>query len=839
MDLLDFLSEASSIFVLMDKSQLFSTPEADEWIEVILPLAVPKVYTYSVPAHFKGAVSPGCRIEVVFGVNKKYAGIVKRFVDKPDFPTKDILHVIDEEPIVIDEQLALWQWISRYYMCSEGEVMIAALPAHLKLSSESVIQFNEEYGDDFSTLNDEEYLIAEALLLKKELRISEVKNISSLVNVLPVLKRLVEKGVCFIFEALEDDYKAKKESFIMLNPDYESDEALEELIPKLERAPKQLALLLAYLHFQKTEGEVKQTDLLKKSDATTSHLKGLLDKRILIAELRAVDRLPVLPKINELDFELSVQQEKAFNQLEKALEVKNVCLLFGITGSGKTLIYMKLIHRMITQNKQSLYLLPEITLTTQIIRRLRKNFGGNIAIYHSKFNNKERMEIWNKVKNQEVKVVIGARSALFLPYKNLGLVIVDEEQDTSYKQQDPAPRYHARDAAIFYAGLFGAKVVLGSATPSLETYHNTKKEKYGIVKLNERFGQGKLPVIQIIDLKTIAAPKSQKIMISPPLKEAMEQSLKLKKQIILFQNRRGYSPMLICGMCGYIPKCMHCDVSLTLHKSSGKLHCHYCGSVYSRLINCPACGSSDWRERNFGTEKIEEELMKDFREARIARMDVDAVRGKHAHDDLIKLFEQHRIDILAGTQMVVKGLDFENVNLIGVLDADALINFADFRVHERAFQLMEQVSGRAGRKDNLGRVLIQATKTDSPVLGWVKNHDYEGFYENEIKLREQFYYPPFSRLLKITLKHKKKDVVMSAAFDLAADLEKHFKNIVGPAEPVISRIRNQYLMDILLKLAPDRKKLDSQKEVIRNLIMLLKSNKEFRSVVVLPDVDPY
>ncbi len=817
---------------------MFADSEPAKWIEVILPLAVPKLYTYSVPQHFHEQILPGCRVEVVFGTNKKYAGIVRRFVSRPDFSTRDIISVIDQDPIVYDEQMNLWQWMSDYYMCSEGEVMIAALPAHLKLSSESIIQFNDEYGDDFSALGDEEYLIAEALLLKKELRISEVKDISSLVNVLPVLKRLVEKGVCFIFEALEDDYKRKKEYFITMNAVYETDGAMHDLMSKLERAPKQLELLLSFLHFQRTEGEVKQKDLLKKSNATISHLKGLLDKQILFAELRAVDRLPALPKINELDFELSEHQNRAFKELTEQLMIKDVCLLFGITGSGKTLIYMKLIHRMIARNKQTLYLLPEITLTTQIIRKLQKNFGGNIAIYHSKFNNKERMEIWNKVKNQEVKVVIGARSALFLPFKDLGLVIVDEEQDTSYKQQDPAPRYQARDAAIYYAGLFGAKVVLGSATPSLETFHNTEKGKFGIVKLNERFGEGKLPVIQVVDLKAIAVPRNQKVIISPQLKEEIFTALKKKKQVILFQNRRGYSPMLICGMCGYIPKCAHCDVSLTLHKSSGKLHCHYCGNIYSRLIKCPACGSSDWRERNFGTEKIEEELMKIFDDARIARMDVDAVRGKHAHDDLIKLFEQHRIDILAGTQMVVKGLDFENVSLIGILDADALINFADFRVHERAFQLMEQVSGRAGRKDNQGKVLIQATKTDSPVLGWVKNHDYQGFYENEIKLREQFFYPPFSRLLKIVLKHKKKDIVTAAAFDLALMLEKEFKNIIGPAEPIIGRIRNQYLMDILLKLAPDRKQLNIQKEIIKNLIVLLKSKKDFKSVIVLPDVDP-
>jgi primosomal protein N' (replication factor Y) len=778
-------------------------------------------------------------VEVVFGVNKRYAGLIKRIVPAPGFETKDIINIIDKEPIIFGQQLELWEWMSHYYMCSEGEVMAAALPAHLKLSSESVIQFNDEYGDDFSALNDEEYIIAEALLMKKELRISEVKNISNLVHVYPALKRMVEKGVCYIFESLDDEYKPKKETFIRLNPGLEGEEEMRALLERLDRAPKQMALLLSYLHLQKTEGEVIQSELLKKSNAAPSHLKGLLDKGVLIAESRTVDRVPTLPKINKPDFQLSDNQAEALKDVTRELNDKKICLIHGITGSGKTMLYMQLIHGIITENKQALYLLPEITLTTQVIRKLRNCFGGNIAIYHSKFNNKERMEIWDKVKNREVKVVIGARSALFLPFRDLGLIIIDEEQDTSYKQQEPAPRYNARDAAIFYSGLFNARVVLGTATPSLETYYNTEKGKYGIVRLEERYGDAHLPEIEIVDMKTVMKPKKEKVIVSPALKDAMENALKNHHQTILFQNRRGYSPFLICGMCGYIPKCVHCDVSLTLHKSSNKLHCHYCGTVYSRLLKCPACGSSDWRERNFGTEKIEEEILKLFPHARVARMDIDSVRGKHAHDELIKIFEQNRIDILVGTQMVVKGLDFDNVMLIGVPDADALLNFADFRVNERAFQLMEQVSGRAGRKEGRGKVLIQAVKTDHPVLSWVKAHDYALFYENEKKVRKQFFYPPFSRIIKIILKHKKQEIVHSAAQELAVLLQKYFAHITGPAEPVIGRIRNQYLMDIMLKLAPDRKKLVVQKETIKNCITLLKAKKQFKSVVVIPDVDPY
>lgn len=822
----------------MDSAALFQGQEKRNWIEVILPLAVPIVYTYSVPDHLMENIQPGIRVEVVFGANKRYAGLVKRVVGKPPFETKDIINVIDTEPVIFPMQLTLWEWMSQYYMCTAGEVMAAALPAHLKLSSESIIQFNDDYGDDFSALNDEEFLIAEALLIKKQLKISEVKSISNLINVYPALKKMVEKGVCYIFETLDDEYKPKKETFITLNPEYNDEEEMRLLVERLERAPKQLALFLSYLHFQKTEGEVVQSELLKKANATTSHLKGLLEKEVLLAESRNVDRLPALPKINQLDFELSKVQQEALTKVKGELDSKNICLVHGVTGSGKTMLYMEIISEMISQNKQALYLLPEITLTTQIIKKLQKCFGGNIAIYHSKFNNKERMEIWNKVKNGEVRVVIGARSALFLPFKDLGLIIVDEEQDASYKQQDPAPRYNARDTAIYYAGLFGARVILGTATPSLETYHNTEKGKYGMVKIDERFGEAQMPAIEIIDLKTIMRSGQQKVILSPQLKEALGKSLQERHQSIIFQNRRGYSPFLICGMCGYIPKCMYCDVSLTLHKTSNKLHCHYCGTVYSRLLKCPACGSSDWKERNFGTEKIEEILAEDFPKARIARMDVDAVRGKYAHDELIKLFEQNRIDILVGTQMVVKGLDFANVMLIGIPDADALLNFADFRVNERAFQLMEQVSGRAGRKEGAARVLIQASKTDHPVLSWVKDHNYQLFYENEIAVRRQFYYPPFSRIIRIILKHKKKPVVHDAAQELALLLQKYFTHITGPAEPIVGRVRSQYLMDIMLKLAPDRKKLEAQKETIKNCVLLLKSRKEFKSVIVVSDVDP-
>ena len=810
-----------------------------KWVEVILPLAVPITYTYSIPQSLEGKVKVGCRVEVVFGKNKKYAGIIKSIrTDAPEFETKNILSVIDDEPVIYAKQLQLWKWISDYYMCSEGEVMSAALPTHLKLSSEAVLIYNEDYGEEFTDLDDEEYMLAEALLIKKELKITEVQQIANIVHVYPLIKRLIEKRVCFIWESLSDRYKEKKENFIFLNPDFDSDEKLNGLMDELSRAPKQLELLLAFLHFSKTEGEVSQAKLLKKSGATVAQLKGLTAKNVLLVQSRSIDRIQSLPKKMDISFQLNPYQEKALEQINFSFEQKDVCLLHGVTSSGKTQLYIKQIEQFVSEGKQVLYLLPEITLTAQIIRRLQVYFGGNIAIYHSKFNNNERIEIWNKIKTGELKIILGARSALFLPFINLGLIVVDEEHDSSFKQQDPAPRYNARDAAIYYASLFKAKVLLGSATPSLESYFNAQKGKYGLVHLYERYGGTALPEIRIIDTKTVAASKQGKVMISPQLKAEMGLALKKEKQIILFQNRRGYSPFMICGTCSFIPQCKNCAVTLTLHKFSNKLHCHYCGNTYPKLITCPACGSVNWKEKNFGTEKVEEELTEDFPDNRIARMDVDAVRGKNAHDTLIKLFEQHRIDILAGTQMVVKGLDFENVSLVGILDADGLLNFADFRVNERAFQLMEQVSGRAGRKADQGLVLIQASKIDHPVLQFVKEHNYKQFYEYEMAMRRQFFYPPYSRLIRLVLKHVLKDVVYAAAEALSVSLEKDFAHLVGPAAPIINRVRNMFLMEMIIKLDQDAERLKVQKIVISNHINLLKANKNFRSVVVIVDVDP-
>lgn len=832
----------------------FADMEPATWAHVILPLALPTVYTYGVPAHLAEKANVGCRVEVIFGRNKKYAGIIKDITtSKPSYQTKPILNILDDAPLLYPQQLELWEWMSNYYMCSEGEVMAAALPTNFKLSSETILVYNEEIGEDFAALDDEEFLVAEALLIKKQLHLTEVQQVLDATHVYPVIKRLIDKQVCFIWEELSERYKIKKENYVLLHPQYQREEALAAVLNDWKGAPKQMELLLAFLHLQKTEGDVVQAALLKKANATAAQLKGLVDKQLLLVEKRAVDRIASLPKDVTIDFELSEKQVQSLAEIRECFNSKSVCLLHGVTGSGKTQLYVKLMEEAFSKGQQVLYLLPEIALTAQIIRRLQKHFGGNITIYHSRFNNHERIELWNKIRTGEVKIVLGARSALMLPFKDLGLVIVDEEQDASYKQQDPAPRYNARDAAIYYASLFksadkpaGARVLLGSATPGVESFFNAKLGKYGYVYLDERFGGITLPAVEIVDTRQVAQKARPdnpvgrgKVMISPQLKEAIQNELDADKQVILFQNRRGYNPYLICGTCGYIPQCTHCDVSLTLHKYSNKLHCHYCGSTYPKLVTCPACGSNNWQEKNFGTEKIEEQLEEDFEKYKIARMDVDSVRGKTAHDNLIQLFEQKRIDILVGTQMLVKGLDFEKLSLVGILDADGLLSFADFRVNERAFQLMEQVSGRAGRKHAQGKVIIQAMNVHHPILQMVKEHDYNKFYQYEIENRKEFFYPPFSRIIMLTLKHKLKDTVTAAAEKLVSLLQQDMKDfVVGPAAPMIGRVRNQYLMEIMLKLPKEHGKSQVYKQLIRNNINLLQTEKQYRAVHIIADVDP-
>jgi primosomal protein N' (replication factor Y) len=809
------------------------------YAEIIIPLALPKNYTWAIPSEMSEGVMIGMRVEVMLGSNKRYAGIIKRIVtEKPaSFNPKPILGVLDDEPIVFQAQLDLWEWMANYYMCTEGEVMQAAIPSHLKISSESVFIVNEEAELDGQHLSDSEYIISEALQIKKQLSLVEIQKLLDKKSVYPVINKLIQKGICSVLETMHDKYTIKFENVLHLHTNYKSEAELEKLMNDWSRAPKQLALLLSFLHLQKTEGQVQQKALLEKSGAANAQLKALVDKGILVVEKRKVDRLSVDLSLGNANLhQLSPQQQLAFDSITEQMKTHSVNLLHGITGSGKTQIYAALIEKAIQSNQQALYMLPEIALTAQMIRRLKQYFGGKIAIYHSKFNPNERVEIWNKVKSGEVKIVLGARSALFLPYKNLSLIIVDEEHDPSYKQQDPAPRYQARDTAIYYANQLGAKVVLGSATPSIETYYNAKQNKFGYYHLNERFSEGALPKMTIVDTKK---QSDQSAILTPYLLEAIQATVANNKQVILFQNKRGYAPYIICETCGWIPHCKQCDVSLTLHKAKHLLSCHYCGASYPVVHTCEACGKQSFKQKSFGTEQIEEKLSKALPHIRIARMDLDNVKGKNEHDQLIQLFEQRQIDVLVGTQMVAKGLDFENVDLVGIVDADSLLNFNQYRVNERAFQMMEQVSGRAGRKNDQGRVIVQLSQTNHPVIEFVKDHDYKAFYQFEINNRKHFAYPPFSRLMSILFKHKENHIAEEAANHFLQSLDPMIqKTVMGPAQPIINRIRNKYIWELCVKISKQPQQLQIAKKQLLHFIHLIAVHPRYKSVQIIIDIDP-
>jgi len=676
--------------------------------------------------------------------------------------------------------------------------------------------------------------------LENDITLDEVQKIVQEKSAWKIVNSLIDKKLVSVYENLYENYKPKKENFVFLVEEYQPEEKLKLLFEILEKAPKQLHLLLTYLHLVKTEKNVLQADLLKHANASQPQLKALCEKGIFEVKKLEVDRLQTEYKGELIENVLSEIQQKAYEEIQLGFAEKKPVLLKGITGSGKTHIYFQLIKDCIQQGKQALYLLPEIALTTQIIRKLRATFGDKIGIYHSRFSNNERVEVWQKIQHQKYDVVIGARSALMLPFAHLGLIIVDEEHDTSYKQQDPAPRYHARDSAIYLANQAEANIVLGSATPSVESYYNAKQNKYKLVELAARFGEGKLPAIHFIDSKKEQVEKRMKGIFSQTLIDEIQKSIQSKKQVILFQNRRGYSPFLQCTTCGWVPQCKYCDVSLTYHKVTDQLHCHYCGSKSPIIKICLACGGNRILAKSFGTEKIEEEIKQQFPNARVQRFDWDAMRTKNKYQEIIRLFEKQEIDILVGTQMVVKGLDFEHVNLVGVLNADSLLSYPDFRVNERVFQLLEQVSGRAGRKDGDGNVFIQAYKVNNPTLLKVQEHDFENFFLEELAGRKDFQYPPFTRLIKITLKHRDQKTVLDAAQKLGLDLAELPKTILfGPAEPPIARVRNLFIQEILLKINRDSDHVKQIKSTLKEKISMLNITKNFSTVNVQVDVDPF
>ena len=827
----------------MDRITLF--------VDVILPLPVPGLFTYRVPAELNEQVEKWKRVVVQFGKKKIYTAIVANVHDIPpkNYAVKYILSVLDQNPVMNSIQFEFWNWMSSYYMCEPGEVMNVAIPSALKLASETAIVLNPIFKMDIDALNEKEFLIVEALDIQKKLTLTEIEHIVEQKKIIPIIKGLIEKNIVVIEEELKERYKPKKETFIKIAKEYRSEGKLREAFNQLEkRAFRQLEVLMTIISLsnfgQQQEKEVKQTELTKNPNFTISIINTLKKKGILEIYSKTTSRLDesfatALPD----DILLSTDQQTACNQIQQFFEENNVALLHGITSSGKTEIYIKLIKHILDQGKQVLYLLPEIALTTQIINRLRKYFGNKVGVYHSRYNENERVEIWNNVLQSDVKktnyqVILGPRSALFLPYKNLGLIIVDEEHDYSYKQFNPAPRYNARDAAVYLASLHKADVVLGSATPSIESYYNTKIGKYSLIELNQRYGDIQLPEILVADVKKETRQKTMKSHFSSFLMEHVTEALNNHEQVILFQNRRGFSLRLECETCNWMPECKNCDVTLIYHKQINLLKCHYCG--YSRKVpeRCDSCGSAHIHMRGFGTEKVEDELEIFFPDARIKRMDLDTTRSKHAYQSIINDFEERRINILVGTQMVTKGLDFDNVSVVGILNADNMIHFPDFRSYERSFQLMAQVSGRAGRKNKQGKVVIQSWNPYHSVIRDVIGHDYKAMYSSQILERRNFKYPPFYRLISIHLKHKDTRLLNEAAKEFAMLLrEKLGKRVLGPEYPLVARIKNLYIKNVLIKLERDETLAGYKKDII-NIIDTFKRESSYKSVKIIIDVDP-
>lgn len=818
--------------------------------ELLLPVPVPKLFTYRVPAQFNDVIQTGQRAIVPFGDRKVLTGVIISLSHQPptDYTAKSLLDVLDAFPSVNPVQLRFFEWIAQYYVCSSGEVLNAALPSGLKLSSESKVQLNPAFDlESQDHLLTEKELILLRRLQHEPLEYSDISKLLEVKNVYNILKSLVKKEAIILYEEVRDKYKPKTERRVRLTEEFLDAEKIEEVFEKLSSKPKQEAVLLRYLQLVPVLSDKSRNDtgcpksvLLDAPDISEASLNTLVKNNILEFFDRIVSRFPDDIQGTGAASVLSPEQQHAFNEILTSFNSHQTTLFQGITGSGKTEIYINLIRQALDSGSQVLYLLPEIALTTQIVQRLKKVFGNQMGVYHSRFSDNERVEVWNGVLEGKFRFIVGVRSSVFLPFDNLGLVIVDEEHETSYKQQEPAPRYHARDAAVMLAQLHHAKALLGSATPSVESYFNARQGRYGYVTLNQRYGNAVLPVIRIADMGMERKRKTIKGEFSGLLLRNIQETLSKGEQVIIFQNRRGYSPVMSCEDCGWVPQCVNCAVSLTYHQFRHALICHYCGYREKIPAACPVCSSTRLKTVGYGTEKLEEELNFEFPETSIRRMDLDTTRSKTGYETIIGEFEKGDTQILVGTQMVTKGLDFDRVSLVGIFNADRMLHFPDFRSHERAFQLITQVSGRAGRRDKAGTVIIQTSSPSHPLLQLILRNDLDRFYDNELRDRQQHGYPPFTRLIEITAKHIDKKNCVSSANHLAAMLREQLSGvrILGPAEPLIGKIRNQYLMTILLKIPKGKVDLSFIKKTIADIVNTLNAEKEHRNTRFIVDVDP-
>lgn len=816
-----------------------------KYVDVIVPLPVMGQFTYAVPEELEGKVEWGCRVIVPFGAKKYYTGIVIRTDTTPsgEYETKEVSEVLDTHPILLKHQFAFWKWMADYYLCTWGDVYNAAVPSGMKIESETRVEGNPDF-EASAPLSEKEQKVLDLLGQGKAQDIARLEKESRIRNLLPVIKSLLDKEAVRIKEELKQNYKPRTEARVRLTERMRNERNLHIQLDLLSRAKKQQAVLMKYLelsHWEegKEPEEVSRTRLLEAAQTASSVLNGLVEKEILEIYLHETGRLCTDDAGTTQVNTLSQAQQTALNTILHSFAQKNVCLLHGVTASGKTEIYIHLISQVLEAGKQVLYLLPEIALTTQITERLRRVFGNRLGIYHSKFPDAERVEIWQKqLSDSPYDVILGVRSSIFLPFQKLGLVIIDEEHETSYKQQDPAPRYHARNAAIMLASIFGAKTLLGTATPSIETYYNARQGKYGLVELNERHRQIQLPHIELVDIKELGRKKRMNGQFSPLLLQKIKEALESKEQVILFQNRRGFAPMIECRTCGWVPKCRNCDVSLTYHKRLNQLTCHYCGYTYQVPAVCPACEGTELVNRGFGTEKIEDDIRQLFPEARVARMDLDTTRSRTAYEKIISDFEEGRTDILIGTQMVSKGLDFDRVSVVGILNADSMLNYPDFRSHERAFQLMAQVAGRAGRRNRQGLVVLQTKSPDLPLIRQVLDNNYRELYEDQLTERRLFRYPPFYRLIYVYLKHRKEEVAEQAAAQMAAYLRNGLGDrVLGPDKPPVARIQALFIRKIMVKVEQEAS-LQKIRLYLTEVQRAIVADERFRTVNVYYDADP-
>ncbi|MFM7731279.1 MAG: primosomal protein N' [Flavobacteriales bacterium] len=819
--------------------------ESNRYAEVILPQALPRLLTYRIPAEMSAIARIGMRVVVPLGRKKLLAGIIRNIVDTSEFAqdAKEIESFLDDLPIVHESQLQQWEWVADYYGCYVGEVMAVALPAALKLSSETWYVW---VGDDDQSLNDQESRLKEAMLARGKMNIEDVMNALDLRNPHALLKRLIAAGRIKSEEELREKFKPKVAEFILLHPAYSDDISLRACFDELEksRAVKQSELLLHFLSVTKwvagSHAECPRSALLKHG-FSAGVIQGLIERSVFIQESREVGRLTSNQIASAATHGLSEAQQLALTQIRSGFGDKQVALLHGVTSSGKTEIYSALIEERIAKGEQVLFLVPEIALTTQLIHRLQRFFGKRLGVYHSGYNQQERTEVWNMVlanRPGECDVIIGARSSIFLPFSRLGLIIVDEEHEQSYKQHDPAPRYHARDLALWMGRQQGLHVLLGSATPSIESYWNATHGRYELVSLTERFGGAQLPEVRLCDLRKEIKAKTLRGGFSSVLLDEVELALKEGGQVILFQNRRGYSPLWECQSCGWVPECTRCDVSMTYHKSAHQLKCHYCGYISAPVPECLACGSMDMKMLGFGTEKIEEEIQEIFPDARIQRMDLDTTRGKSSYQRIIQDFEDGVTQILVGTQMVTKGLDFNRVHLVGILNSDRMMSFPDFRSMERSFQTMMQVAGRAGRREQVGKVIIQTYNPEHWLLSLVQQSDYHAFYQREIQERHTHGYPPFMRLMRVIIKHKEDQVASQAAQLIRQHvLPAMNEYLLGPEKPYISRVNNYYLYEMLFRFTRQQMAGDFKREMVYRIRRAL-NHPHYRSCRIHIDVDP-